>query len=152
MSNQTTLSIIKPDAVKAGHADAINTMIESAGLKILQSREISLTKEQAQDFYEVHSDKPFYDDLCGFMTSGRILVQILEGENAVELYRKVMGATNPEEAEENTIRKKFATSIQENAVHGSDSEENAGAELRFFFHMRYDDRPLKMQFKCYDPI
>jgi len=133
MSNQKTLSIIKPDAVKAGHTDAINLMIESSGLKILQRKELNLTIEQAEKFYAVHSDKPFYKDLCEFMTSGPIVVQILEGDNAVELYRKVMGSTNPDEAEENTIRKKFATSIQENAVHGSDNEENALKELNFFF-------------------
>ena len=133
MSNQKTLSIIKPDAVKAGHTDAINLMIESSGLKILQKKELNLTIEQAEKFYAIHSDKPFYKDLCNFMTSGPIVVQMLEGENAVELYRKVMGVTNPDKAEENTIRKKFATSIQENAVHGSDSEENALKELNFFF-------------------
>ena len=133
MSNQKTLSIIKPDAVKAGHVDAINLMIEKSGLKILQKKELKLSKVQAQEFYVVHSDKPFYNDLCEFMTSGPIVVQILEGESAIELFRKVMGATNPEEADENTIRKKFATSIQENAVHGSDSEVNALKELKFFF-------------------
>jgi nucleoside-diphosphate kinase len=133
MPNQKTLSIIKPDAVKAGNVDAINSMIENSGLNILEKKEIKLTKEEAEEFYAVHSEKPFYKELCEFMTSGPIVVQILEGENAVELYRKVMGATNPEEAEENTIRKKFATSIQENAVHGSDSEENALKELNFFF-------------------
>ena len=133
MPNQKTLSIIKPDAVKAGHANAINLMIENAGLKILKKKELNLTTEQAKEFYSIHSDKPFYNELCNFMTSGPIIVQMLEGENAIELYRKVMGATNPDEAEENTIRKKFATSIQENAVHGSDSEENALKELNFFF-------------------
>ena len=133
MSNQKTLSIIKPDAVKAGHVDSINLMIENSGLKILEKKELQLSKEEAQKFYSVHSDKPFYEELCKFMTSGTIIVQILEGENAIELYRKVMGATNPEDAEENTIRKKFATSIQENAVHGSDSVDNAIKELNFFF-------------------
>jgi len=133
MSNQKTLSIIKPDAVKAGHVDSINLMIENSGLKILEKKELKLSKEEAQQFYAVHSDKPFYNELCEFMTSGPIIVQMIEGENAIELYRKVMGATNPEEAEENTIRKKFATSIQENAVHGSDSEDNALKELNFFF-------------------
>ena len=108
-------------------------MIENSGLKILEKKELKLSKEQAQQFYAVHSDKPFYNDLCEFMTSGPIVVQILEGENAIELFRKVMGATDPEEADENTIRKKFATSIQENAVHGSDSEGNALEELNFFF-------------------
>ena len=133
MSNQKTLSIIKPDAVKAGHVDAINLMIENSGLKILEKKKIKLSKEEAQQFYAVHSDKPFYNELCEFMTSGPIIVQMIEGENAIDLYRKVMGATNPAEADENTIRKKFATSIQENAVHGSDSEDNALKELNFFF-------------------
>ena len=133
MSNQKTLSIIKPDAVKAGHVDSINLMIENSGLKILEKKEIKLSKEEAQQFYAVHSDKPFYNELCEFMTSGPIIVQMIEGENAIELYRKVMGSTNPAEADENTIRKKFATSIQENAVHGSDSEDNALKELNFFF-------------------
>ena len=133
MSNQKTLSIIKPDAVKAGHVDAINLMIENSGLKILEKKEIKLSKEEAQQFYAVHSDKPFYNELCEFMTSGPIIVQMIEGENAIELYRKVMGATNPTEADENTIRKEFATSIQENAVHGSDNENNALKELNFFF-------------------
>ena len=108
-------------------------MIENSGLKILKKKELNLTTEQAKEFYSIHSDKPFYNELCNFMTSGPIIVQMLEGENAIELYRKVMGATNPDDAEENTIRKKFATSIQENAVHGSDSEENALKELNFFF-------------------
>ena len=133
MSNQKTLSIIKPDAVKAGHVEAINLMIENSGLKILEKKEIKLSKEEAQKFYVVHSDKPFYDELCEFMTSGSIIVQMIEGENAIELYRKIMGATNPAEADKNTIRKKFATSIQENAVHGSDNENNALKELNFFF-------------------
>ena len=130
---EETLSIIKPDAVKAGHVDAINLMIENSGLKILEKKEIKLSKEEAQQFYAVHSDKPFYNELCEFMTSGPIIVQMIEGENAIDLYRKVMGATNPAEADENTIRKKFATSIQENAVHGSDNENNALKELNFFF-------------------
>ena len=133
MSNQKTLSIIKPDAVKAGYVDSINLMIENSGLKILEKKELKLSKEEAQQFYAVHSDKPFYNELCEFMTSGPIIVQMIEGENAIELYRKVMGATNPSEADENTIRKKFATSIQENAVHGSDSKDNAIKELNFFF-------------------
>ena len=133
MPNQKTLSIIKPDAVKAGHANAINLMIENSGLKILKKKELNLTTEQAKEFYSIHSDKPFYNELCNFMTSGPIIVQMLEGENAIELYRKVMGATNPDDAEENTIRKKFATSIQENPVHGPDSEEYSLKELNFFF-------------------
>ena len=133
MSNQKTLSIIKPDAVKAGHVHSINLMIENSGLKILEKKELKLSKEQAKEFYVVHSDKPFYNDLCEFMTSGPIVVQILEGENAIELYRRIMGSTNPDEADKNTIRKKFATSVQENAVHGSDNKDNAFKELNFFF-------------------
>ena len=133
MSNQKTLSIIKPDAVKAGHANAINLMIKNSGLKILKEKELQLSKEEAQQFYAIHSDKPFYNELCEFMTSGPIIAQMLEGVNAVELYRKVIGATDPDEADENTIRKRFATSIQENAVHGSDNEDNALKELNFFF-------------------
>ena len=133
MSNQRTLSIIKPDAVKAGHVDAINLMIENSGLKILEKKEIKLSKEEAQQFYAVHSDKPFYNELCEFMTSGPIIVQMIEGENAIELYRRIMGSTNPDEADKNTIRKKFATSVQENAVHGSDNKDNAFKELNFFF-------------------
>ena len=133
MPNQKTLSIIKPDAVKAGHVDSINLMIENSGLKILEKKELKLSKEEAQQFYAVHSDKPFYNELCEFMTSGPIIVQMIEGENAIELYRKVMGSTNPAEADENTIRKKFATSVQENAVHGSDNKDNAFKELNFFF-------------------
>ena len=130
---QTTLSMIKPDAVKKGYAEDICSRIENSGLKILEKKELKLSKEEAQQFYAVHSDKPFYDELCEFMISGPIIVQMIEGENAIELYRKVMGATNPAEADENTIRKKFATSIQENAVHGSDSKDNAIKELNFFF-------------------
>ena len=133
MSIEQTLSIIKPDAVKAGNAGSINKIIQDSGLKILKTKEILLSNEEVSKFYSIHSDKPFFDELCIFMTSGPIIVQILEGENAVDLYRKIMGATNPSDAEENTIRKEFATSIQENAVHGSDSKDNAIKELNFFF-------------------
>ncbi len=133
MSIEQTLSIIKPDAVKAGNAGSINKIIQDSGLKILKTKEILLSNEEVSKFYSIHSDKPFFDELCIFMTSGPIIVQILEGENAVDLYRKIMGATNPSDAEENTIRKEFATSIQENAVHGSDSKENAIKEINFFF-------------------
>ena len=133
MSIEQTLSIIKPDAVKAGNAGSINKIIQDSGLKILKTKEILLSNEEVSKFYSIHSDKPFFNELCIFMTSGPIIVQILEGENAVDLYRKIMGATNPSDAEENTIRKEFATSIQENAVHGSDSKENAIKEINFFF-------------------
>ena len=131
--NNLTFAIIKPDAVKAGNAGSINKIIQDSGLKILKTKEILLSNEEVSKFYSIHSDKPFFDELCIFMTSGPIIVQILEGENAVDLYRKIMGATNPSDAEENTIRKEFATSIQENAVHGSDSKENAIKEINFFF-------------------
>tara|TARA_Y100000590_G_C15493724_1_gene928857 strand:- start:157 stop:567 length:411 start_codon:yes stop_codon:yes gene_type:complete len=133
MTIQKTLSIIKPDATKLGYTDLINQMIEDAGLKIIEKKQLTLNNDQAKEFYKVHSDKSFYNELCDFMTSGPIVVQILEGDNAIELYRQTMGATNPEEADANTIRKKFASSIQENAVHGSDSEENAVKEIEFFF-------------------
>ena len=133
MPYQKTLSIIKPDAVKAGNADNINSMIEQTGLKISERRELTLSKKEAEQFYLVHADKPFYNELCEFMTSGPIIVQILEGDNAIEVYRKIMGTTDPKTADVNTIRKQFASSIQENAVHGSDSEENALKELKFFF-------------------
>ena len=134
MSNlQQTLSIIKPDAIKAGVADEINKIIKNSGLNIINSKKITLTETEAKDFYSIHSDKPFYEELCQFMISGPIIVQILEGENAVDNYRKIMGATNPQEANEGTIRKLYASSIQENAVHGSDSADNAKKEISFFF-------------------
>jgi nucleoside-diphosphate kinase len=133
MSIEQTLSIIKPDAVKAGYTDSINKIIQDSGLKILKTKEILLSNKEASKFYSIHSDKPFFNELCNFMISGPIIVQILEGENAVDLYRKIMGSTNPIDAEENTIRKKFAASIQENAVHGSDSKDNALREINFFF-------------------
>lgn len=133
MALERTLSIIKPDAVKADYSDSINLMIENCGLKILEQKTLTLSKEQARKFYLVHFDKPFYDELCKFMTSGPIIVQMLEGDNAIEIYRKVMGSTDPKNADDGTIRKKFAKSIQENAVHGSDSKDNAEKELKFFF-------------------
>ena len=133
MTVQPTLSIIKPDAVRSGHVDSINSLIENSGLKIIKKKHLTLNKEQAAKFYSIHSDKPFYKELCEFMCSGPIVVQILEGDNAIELYRDIMGATDPNNAKENTIRKEFARSVQENAVHGSDSEENAKKELEFFF-------------------
>ena len=133
MSLQRTLSIIKPDAVKSGYVNSINSLIESSGLKIIKKKNLTLNKEQAAKFYSIHSDKSFYKELCSFMCSGPIVVQMLEGDNAVEIYRDLMGATDPKNAKENTIRKKFASSVQENAVHGSDCEENAKKELEFFF-------------------
>ena len=133
MSLQRTLSIIKPDAVKSGYVDSINSLIESSGLKIIKKKNLTLNKEQAAKFYSIHSDKSFYKELCSFMSSGPIVVQMLEGDYAIEIYRDLMGATDPNNAKERTIRKKFAASVQENAVHGSDCEENAKKELDFFF-------------------
>ena len=130
---QKTFSIIKPDAVKRNLIGHINRMIESSDLKILASKKIYLTKNQAEIFYEVHKDRPFFSSLVEYMTSGPVQVQVLEGENAVARYRKIMGATNPAEAEDGTIRKLYAESIEANSVHGSDSEENANIEINFFF-------------------
>ena len=130
---QKTFSIIKPDSVKRNLIGHINQMIESADLKILASKKIYLTKNQAQIFYEVHKERPFFDSLVKYMTSGPVQVQVLEGEDAVIKYRKIMGATNPDEADEGTIRKEFAESIEANSVHGSDSLENAKIEISFFF-------------------
>ena len=130
---QKTFSIIKPDAVKRNLIGHINQMIENSDLKILASKKMYLTKNQAEIFYEVHKERPFFDSLVEYMTSGPVQVQVLEGENAVAKYRKIMGATNPAEAEEGTIRKLYAESIEANSVHGSDSEENANLEISFFF-------------------
>jgi nucleoside-diphosphate kinase len=130
---QKTFSIIKPDAVKRNLIGHINQIIESSELKILASKKLYLTKKQAEIFYEVHKERPFFDSLVEYMTSGPVQVQVLEGKNAVANYRKIMGATNPAEAEEGTIRKQYAESIEANSVHGSDSEENAKIEISFFF-------------------
>ena len=128
-----TFSIIKPDATKRNLTGAINKKIEECWLRIIAQKRILLSKNQAEGFYNIHKDKPFFGDLIEYMTSGPVVIQILEAENAVEIYRKVMGATNPENAEENTIRKEFALNIQENSVHGSDSNENAQIEIKYFF-------------------
>lgn len=133
MTVQRTFSIIKPDATRRNLTGKINAVIEENGLRIVAQRRIRLTTEQAKAFYEVHAGKPFYDELVAFMTSEPVVVQVLEGENAVAHYREVMGATNPEKAAEGTIRKMFAVSMGENSVHGSDSEENAAREIGFFF-------------------
>ena len=129
----TTFSIIKPDATKRNLTGAINKIIEDNGLRIIAQKRIKLTKEQAEGFYQVHSDKPFFNDLIEYMTSEPVVVQVLQGNNSVENYRKIMGATNPDNAEIGTIRKEFALNIQENSVHGSDSLENAKKEIEFFF-------------------
>ena len=133
MSKEQTLSIIKPDATSRNITGQVNSIIEKSGLKIIGQKRIKLTKETAGKFYEVHRERPFFQDLVSFMVSGPVIVQVLQGENAVALYRKVMGATNPQEAEEGTIRKEFALSIEANSVHGSDSIENAKKEISFFF-------------------
>ena len=133
MSKELTLSIIKPDVTSRNITGKVNSLIEKSGLKIIGQKRIKLTKETAGKFYEVHKDRPFYQDLVSFMVSGPVIVQVLQGDNAVALYRKVMGATNPEEAEAGTIRKEFALSIEANSVHGSDSIENAKKEISFFF-------------------
>ena len=133
MKTEKTLSIIKPDATKRNITGAINNIIESSGLKIIAQKRILLTELQAKDFYDVHKDKNFFTDLVQYMTSGPVVVQVLEGENAVVFYRDLMGATNPKEAKMGSIRNKYALSIEANSVHGSDSLENANKEIDFFF-------------------
>jgi len=133
MSGNITFTIIKPSAVSEGHIGPILHKIHDAGFKISAMRMLWLTKGEAERFYEVHKERPFYNDLVTFMTSGPIVVAVLMKENAVEDYRKLIGATDPGKAEEGTIRKEFAKSVQENAVHGSDSDENAKFESTFFF-------------------
>ena len=133
MAVTRTFSIIKPDATRRNLTGAITKMLEEAGLRVVASRRIRMTREQAEGFYAVHKERPFYNDLCTFMTSGSVVVQVLEGENAVLRNREVMGATNPEQAAEGSIRKTYAESIEANSVHGSDSEENAQTEIAFFF-------------------
>lgn len=130
---QKTFSIIKPDAVKRNLIGHINQIIESSGLKIVASKKMYLTKNQAEMFYSVHKERPFFESLVTYMTSGPVQVQVLEGKDAVSSYRKIMGATNPEQAEQGTIRKLYAESIEANSVHGSDSIENAEIEIGFFF-------------------
>jgi len=133
MASERTLSIIKPDATRRNLTGKINARIEESGLRIIAQKRLWLSKAQAEKFYEVHAARPFYADLCKFMTSGPVVVQALEGENAVAKYREVMGATNPANAAAGTIRKDFAESIEANSVHGSDSAENAKIEIGFFF-------------------
>ena len=133
MAIQRTLSIIKPDATKRDVTGKINQMLEKSGLRIIAQKRIKLSQEQAEGFYSVHKDRPFYNDLVNFMMSGPVVVQVLEGENAVKVNRDTMGATNPEEAEEGSIRAEVGLSIEANSVHGSDSEENAKSEINFFF-------------------
>jgi nucleoside-diphosphate kinase len=134
MTVQRTLSIIKPDATKRNITGAINSYFEKEGLRIVAQKRIQLSKEQAQNFYEVHKERPFYNDLVKFMISAPVVVQVLEGDNALLKNREIMGATNPQQAGEGTIRKDFALSIEANSVHGSDSIENAKIEIAFFFN------------------
>ena len=133
MAGNRTFTMIKPDAVKDGHAGSILKMIEAAGFRIVAMKLTHLTAERAGQFYEVHKERPFYKDLCNYMSSGAIVAAILEKENAVADFRKLIGATNPAQAEEGTIRKLFAKSLEANAVHGSDSDENAEIEGNFYF-------------------
>ena len=130
---EQTLSIIKPDAVERNLVEEIKEIFKKNNFKIKESKKIHITKDEASEFYKVHQSKPFYNDLCSYLSSGPIVVMILESENAVKANRKLMGATNPKDAEENTIRKLFGVSIDKNSVHGSDSIENAKKEIEFFF-------------------
>jgi len=133
MAVERTLSIIKPDATRRNLTGRINARFEEAGLRIVAQKRVRLTREQAESFYGIHRERPFFNDLCTFMTSGPVVVQVLEGENAVQHNRDLMGATNPANAAEGTIRKDFGESVEANSTHGSDSPENASNEIRFFF-------------------
>ena len=133
MAATRTFSIIKPDATRRNLTGAVTKMLEDAGLRVVASKRIQMSREQAEGFYEVHKDRPFYGELVDFMISGPVVVQVLEGEDAVKRNRDVMGATNPADADEGTIRKTYAESIEANSVHGSDSDENAEKEIAFFF-------------------
>jgi nucleoside-diphosphate kinase len=133
MAATRTFSIIKPDATRRNLTGAVTKMLEDGGLRVVASKRIRMTREQAEGFYGVHRERPFFNDLVAFMTSGPVVVQVLEGENAVSRNREIMGATNPEQAAEGTIRKTLAESIEANSVHGSDSDENARIEIDFFF-------------------
>ena len=133
MAVERTLSIIKPDATRRNLTGAINARLEEAGLRIVAQRRLRLTLAQAESFYDVHRERPFYESLCTFMSSGPVVAQVLEGENAVARNREIMGATNPEEADAGTIRKDFAESLEANSVHGSDAPETAAQEIAFFF-------------------
>ena len=133
MAANRTFSIIKPDATRRNLTGAITKMLEDAGLRVVASRRIRMTRDQAEGFYAVHKERPFFNDLVTFMTSGPVVVQVLEGDNAIAKYREVMGATDPSKAAEGTIRKELAESIEANTVHGSDSLENAANEIAYFF-------------------
>ena len=134
MAIERTLSIIKPDATRRNLTGQINARLEEAGLSFVAQKRVRLTPEQAEAFYDVHKERAFFEDLCNFMITGPVVVQVLEGEDAIAKNREIMGATNPADADEGTIRKEFALSIGENSVHGSDSLENAKIEIEFFFN------------------
>ena len=133
MALTRTFSIIKPDATRRNLTGAITKLLEEGGLRVIASKRIRMTRDQAEGFYAIHRERPFFNDLVAFMTSGPVVVQVLEGENAMARNREIMGATNPADADEGTIRKTFAESIEANSVHGSDSDENAKIEIDFFF-------------------
>jgi nucleoside-diphosphate kinase len=133
MAVERTFSILKPDATQRSLTGAINALIEKAGLRIVAQKRLLMTRREAETFYAIHRERPFFGELVEFMTSGPVVVQVLEGENAVAKYREIMGATNPAQAAEGTIRKQFAKSVGENSVHGSDSIDNADIEIRQFF-------------------
>ena len=133
MALERTFSIVKPDATKRNITGKVVAMLEEGGLRVVASKRIHMTKEQAEGFYGVHRERPFFNDLVAFMTSGPVVVQVLEGENAIARNREIMGATNPAEAADGTIRKEFAESIEANSVHGSDAPETAAEEIKFFF-------------------
>ena len=134
MAATRTFSIIKPDATRRNLTGAVTKMLEDAGLRVVASKRIRMSRDQAEGFYAVHKERPFFNELCTFMTSGPVVVQVLEGEDAVKRNRDIMGATNPADADEGTIRKAFAESIEANSVHGSDSDENAAIEIAYFFN------------------
>tara|TARA_B100001123_G_C14990953_1_gene899552 strand:- start:32 stop:436 length:405 start_codon:yes stop_codon:yes gene_type:complete len=131
---EQTLSIVKPDAVERNLVNSIKSEFEKNNLKIIKSKKVKITKKEAEDFYKVHQTKPFYNDLCNYLSSGPIFVMILEGENAISKNREIMGATDPMKANEGTLRKMYGISIDKNSVHGSDSKENAKKEIDFFFN------------------
>ncbi len=133
MANERTLSIIKPDATERNLTGEIRARFEKAGLRIVAQKRLRLSRAQAEQFYAIHKERPFFEGLCSFMTSGPVVVQVLEGDNAIARTREIMGATNPREAEEGTIRRDFAQSIEANSVHGSDGPETAAEEIAFFF-------------------
>ena len=133
MAVTRTFSIIKPDATRRNLTGAVTKMLEDAGLRVVASRRIRMSRDQAEGFYAVHKERPFFNDLCAFMTSGPVVVQVLEGEDAVQRNRDIMGATNPADAADGTIRKTYAESIEANSVHGSDSNDNARIEIDYFF-------------------